>query len=175
MFTTKVNLSTFPSLTLVTGNKRDKKPLKRFYKHLHQPFSYMGLDTVFLIKKQSETFEENADGEIIASAMVSKLSAENTQYFLHALLVSPAFRGQGLARILLQQVSLFISHLQEHCHDKNNRPINLIAFADKNLQVFYQQQGYLLCSEQVLLKPLLWRYNRYLNKQANLKIFKFQI
>ena len=176
------NVSGFPQLRIVIGNKLDRKSIKRFYKSLHYSFSYMGLDTVFLIKDLSKNIDKDAkkeggnDDDIIASVVISKLSPENPQYLLHALIIAPSYRKQGLAKVLLHQVSHFMDDIKKQVcvQHRNNASISLVAFADKNLQVFYQKQGYIESTYEELLPSLSLRYRSYLKKQPNLNIFKFQ-
>lgn len=178
MISPEINHSPCTMLTFTLANKLDKKPLKRFYKNLHYPFSYMGLDTVFLLKKtvnNNDTNQQDVGDEIIASVVISKLSPENPQYLLHALLVAPAYRKQGIAAALLEQASDFIRNIKAQQATQNSQSaICLIAFADKALTAFYQKKGYIESRHDALLPPLSLRYQSYLKKQPHLKLFIFQ-
>lgn len=140
-------MNTQPTFTVVIANKSDKKSIKRFYKRINAPFSYMGIDTVFLVKKiQRQTQKENIQtstdintnthipviGEfsehIIGGVVLSQLNSDNHQYLLHALFIDENHRKKGLSTLLLKSVKDFI---QEHNNQKTKADLACILPKNK--------------------------------------------
>lgn len=156
-------MKTLSEYHLSMATKYHKNAIKRFYQDIPYAYSYMGLDQTFIIK-------EPITNQIIASVMVSKLSPDNPQYFLHALGVGFEYRQQGLASLLLKTVNTHFSQLKA----ASAHPVDLIAFAEQNLTSFYLKQGYISVQEDALLPCLGSRYLSYKKTKKSLSIFKYQ-
>jgi hypothetical protein len=134
--------------------KADKKSLLLFYKSQRYSAKFMGGDTSYFIKNLTTD-------NIIASVIISKISPDHQQCFLHALVVDHHYQKQGLATALLKYVVPL--HLP------------LVSFAKKNLSHLYQHAGMtLINTEQIdekLSNELATRYYLYLKKQKNLTAF----
>lgn len=149
------------------ADKSEKKAIKAFYRKASYSASYMGLDKVWVIK----TLETD---EVIASVIVSQIKPNATQHLLHALVVSPNFRQQGLGKTLLAKVA---NYFAQEAHHQTNNPENpqleIIVFADKSLVAYYQSHDYQLSEVDELNEELAGRYHSYQAKQPQLKILKF--
>lgn len=143
------------------AKKSDKKSILRFYKTNHYSARFIGFDNCYLIKNNEE---------IIASVIISRCDvdresivnlANKSQYFLHALVVAPAYRGAGLASMLIQSVL--------------PRYHPLVCFAQDSLSTLYLKQGFSALEsthiKQVLLPALFNRYCQYLSKESSLTVF----
>jgi N-acetylglutamate synthase-like GNAT family acetyltransferase len=125
---------------ITTASKSEKKSLMRFYKQQRYSAGLLGFDSTYIIKNSSE---------IIGAVIISALTENNPQLFLHALVIKQEFRQKKLASQLIQHAL--------HQHDNQQ----VICFADESLTHFYQNNGFYQITEQQLLQPLLMRYSRY--------------
>ena len=132
--------------------KSDKKDIFRFYKSQHYSARFMGLDQSYLIL---------LDNEIIGSVIISQITPDNHQHFLHALVIHHQYRKQGLATKLLNEV------LPDYQ--------NVVCFADVSLSSFYLankfKQTPLLEVSNRLTEQLSVRFTRYSKKKPLLNIF----
>ncbi len=138
-------------MQIIQAAKSDKKAIFRFYRVQHYSARYLGFDQVFLLKQQQE---------IIAAAMVSRITADSQYDFLHALVVDSGFQKQGLASTLLK-------------HIKQQSP-SLICFAQPKLASLYQKIAMTQQTPkqiQQLPQHLQLRYSAYLAKQPTLKVY----
>jgi len=135
-----------------TALKSEKKDILRFYKSQRYPARFIGLDHCYTIKEKHS---------IIASVIVSFLSDENKQPFLHALVTNKQYHHQGIASQLLH-------HIQTQ-HPK------VVCFADKSLRLFYLKNNMIEIEQdsvkQCLTEPLFLRFQSYQKKQQQLKLF----
>ncbi len=148
-------------LTIALANKSDKKDILRFYKANNYSARFIGFDRCYVIKNELS---------IVASVIISMGKLEqknctkalsNSQYFLHALVVDPAYQKQGLATRLLNY------SLARH------RPI--VCFAHSSLSPLYQKQGFKALRDDLvkstLTIELFNRYQQYIKHQSNLTVF----
>jgi len=137
---------------ILLAKKTDKKSILRFYKSQHYSARFIGLDYCYLVKK---------DEKIIASVMVSQITTDNSQYFLHALVVDKNHQKQGIATKLVNHVN------------QTHQPV--VCFAQPELSRFYHQCKmpelaiHLLTSQ--LNEHLSLRFQQYQKKQSDLKVF----
>lgn len=158
------------SYNIVKATKVDKKDILRFYKSQRYVARYIGQDQCYFIKMNDT---------IIACAMISA-GQENGQFWLlHALVIDKQYRGNGLARKLIQTL---ISQ-----REKSNRSTslmlegelatypNIICFADTQLKPFYISNGFTLhnTNEDIQKLPNEFRQRliRYQEKQDSLCCF----
>jgi len=138
--------------TIQKSTKADKKSILRFYKNQRYSARFIGLDQCYLLF---------IDKAIIGSVIISQISANHRQYFLHALVIDQYYRKQGLAKILLNYVQ--------------SRYQPLVCFADESLSPLYLANGFdKLCPAEIntkLTEQLSIRFARYLKKQLRLKVF----
>lgn len=135
---------------IFTAIKSDKKNLMRFYKQQGYSAGLLGFDDVYLMINSQE---------IIGAIIISALTRDNPQLFLHGLIIKQEFRQQSLASQLIQH-ALSLHKRQQ-----------VICFASEELARFYQQNDFYQTSEEKLLKPLLFRYTQY--KKTNNKLLVF--
>ena len=133
--------------------KADKKEIKRFYKKQQYSAKFMGLDHCFIAEK---------DTIIIASVIISKLTDNNQQYFLHALAVDRSYQNQGLASKLLKYATNHIATKEQ--------PTAIVCFCNPDLIPLYQKTGFNLLTQEELKQTLYSRYLLYRNKQSDLVI-----
>ena len=105
--------------------KADKKNINRFYKAQRYAASFIGQDQSYFIKHNQN---------IIACVIISA-GQENGQFWLlHALVIDPKHRGNGIASLLLRTV------IAEQVI-QNDKPVvrygKIICFADQALQALY--------------------------------------
>ncbi|GHE98014.1 GNAT family N-acetyltransferase [Thalassotalea profundi] len=136
------------TLHIITAGKNDKKRILNFYKQQHYSARFLGLDHTYFIK----------EGElIIACVIVSYITKNNPQGFLHALVVDKKYMGRKLA-----------SKLIHHCIRQH--PI-LICFAGQSLTPLYLKNKFTKGNINTLSNELLLRFNVYFNKDKQLVIF----
>lgn len=140
-------------MTFSPATKSDKKSLMRFYKQQSYSAGLLGLDNVYLLKDTSE---------IIGAVIISTLSKNSQQSFLHALVIERAFRQQTLASQLLTFA------FTQHQHQE------IFCFADETLNHFYLQNSFEKISEHQLPAPLLVRFLRVKKTKKNLLAFTFK-
>jgi len=138
--------------TITTAIKSDKKSLMRFYKQQQYRAGLLGFDTVYIIKHE---------GVIIAAVILSALIKDNSQLFLHGLVVDKNFLHQGLASDLLQY--------SQNIHSAKS----IVCFANNELSELYQKNGFALSNEKKLLSPLLARYLQYKKTNNALLVFHY--
>ena len=153
--------------SLILAKKSDKKSVLRFYKNNQYSARFIGLDTCYIIKDNDN---------IIASVIISKMPSFSnltqnlpvplsttsiSQYFLHALLVSINYRGQGLAK------SIIMHALALH------QP--LVCFAPEPLSPLYLTSGLTMIEgssiESSIDAMLHTRFKRYSRDKPNLRVF----
>lgn len=140
-------------LTFRPAIKSDKKEVKRFYKKQQYSAKFMGLDHCFIIEK---------DNTIIASAIISKLTEDNQQCFLHALVVDKNYQKIGLATELLKYAT---NHLAT-----KEQLTAIVCFCSPDLIPLYQKTGFNLLTQGDLNQTLCSRYLLYRKKQSDLVI-----
>ena len=137
------------------SEKSDKKNVLRFYKSQQYHARFIGLDYCYLL------INKNA---IIGSVIISQITPENAQYFLHALVIDSRYKNQGLASSLITFASTMHS------------PI--ICFAHEQLSPLYLANQFThLALNQVdnqLTEQISIRFNTYRKKQPNLNVFIYQ-
>jgi GNAT superfamily N-acetyltransferase len=136
------------NILIQTAVKSDKKSIKKYYKQQQYSASFMGLDTVFVIRYE---------GEIIASVIISLLKKQYTQYFLHALVVDKKYRKQGLATKLLN-----------YC---NTNGLDIICFAVDSMSGLYLGAGYTRSCQNKLNETNLLRFHQYQKSKPTLQVF----
>jgi N-acetylglutamate synthase-like GNAT family acetyltransferase len=135
---------------ITIASKSDKKSLMRFYKQQSYSASLLGYDNTYVIKYSSE---------IIGAVILSGLEENNSQLFLHALVIKQEFRQKKLASQLIQHVLL------QHATQ------SIICFADESLSNFYQINNFSQATDDQLLEPLLIRYLGYKKTNNTLLVF----
>lgn len=135
-------------LSITTASKTDKKDILRFYKQQHYSARFLGFDHCYVIKSNQQ---------IIASVIVSMITQNNNQAFLHALVVDTNYRHQHLASMLLQ-----------HCIRQH---LELVCFAQLSLAPLYINNGFVQAKINSLTPELQQRYQRYLAKNSDLLPF----
>ena len=141
------------NLTFRQALKADKKEIKRFYKQQHYSAKFMGLDQCYIV-------EDN--NHIIASVIISQLTENNQQYFLHALVVNTCYQKQGLATKLLK-------YSTNH-NAITEKPDSIVCFCSVDIISLYQKSGFKVLSQKALNHTLFSRYLLYRKKQHNLTI-----
>lgn len=152
--------------------KTDKKDIMRFYKTQRYAASYIGQDQCYFIK---------VNNEIIACVMVSAGQESGEFWLLHALVTEKAYRGKGLASILLRFIMAESKvELQQitpgNTVDKNESSLptysKIICFADKVLQLLYISNKFINYNavEDIAQLPheFQQRLSRYREKHSNL-------
>ena len=161
-----------PLYAVEKAAKTDKKDIMRFYKAQRYAASYIGQDQCYFIK---------GNNEIIACAMVSAGQENGELWLLHALVTEKAYRGKGLASLLLRFIMAESKvELQQvapgNTVDKNEpslpRYSKIICFADKVLQPLYLSNKFINYNavEDIAQLPneFQQRLSRYREKQSNL-------
>ena len=112
----------------------------------------MGYDTTYIAV-------DNYANHIIASAIVSYSSSENTQGLLHALVVAKEHRNKTIASNLITEI------ISTHT--------SVICFANESLQPFYHKFGFelVIADNSFITQTNLIRYNAYKKQQKTLAIF----
>jgi len=138
--------------TFRIANKQDKKNILRFYKSQHYSARFIGHDHCYLIL---------LNDKIIGSVIISQITADNHQHFLHALVIEVQYQKQKLASKLLKEVML---------HHKK-----IVCFADVSFSPFYFANKFkkvpLIKIDNTLTEQLSARFTRYSKKSPSLKIF----
>jgi hypothetical protein len=137
---------------IVKALKQDKKHLLRFYKQQRYSARFIGFDHTYMVKNNHE---------IIAAVIVSALTEQSPQFFLHALVVAGSFKKQGIANLLLK-------HVQQH-HN------NIICFASPPLAPLYTGRNFTVINEEQLSYQLINRFQRYKNTKPCLAIFHYNV
>jgi len=152
------------SLNIVKAKKSDKKAIQAFYKQQHYSAKLLGLDHCYLIysrNKVSDLATPLEPSDIIACVIVSQLESNNSQFFLHGLVVERSNQKQGLATCLIK-----------HALTNHN---TIVCFAQPSLSKLYTQHGMTVISEEMIsetLTPLLkLRFCAYRKKHASLLAF----
>lgn len=147
-----MTVSTTNQFTIELATKANKKAILRFYKQQRYSARFIGLDYCYIIQHHKV---------IIASVIVSKLTQDNPQYLMHALVVTQEFRQKSLASYLIQHVAAI------------HQPI--VCFAKQELASLYLKNNMRkLCDKQIetqlgsTLKP---RFNTYKQKESTLTAF----
>jgi N-acetylglutamate synthase-like GNAT family acetyltransferase len=135
---------------ITIASKSDKKSLMRFYKQQSYSASLLGYDNTYVIKYSSE---------IIGAMILSGLEENNSQLFLHALVIKQEFRQKKLASQLVQHA------LFQHANQ------SIICFADESLSNFYQINNFSQATDDQLMTPLLTRYLGYKKTNNTLLVF----
>ncbi len=158
------------SYQVVKATKVDKKDILRFYKSQRYAARYIGQDHCYFIK---------INDAIIACAMISA-GQENGQFWLlHALVIDKQYRGNGLARKLIQTL------ISQQEKSKRSTSImleselatypNIVCFADTQLKPFYISNGFILHNtcEDIQQLPIEFRQRllRYQEKHNDLCCF----
>lgn len=118
---------------------------EKFYQQQRYHASFMGNDNCFVAK---------LNNDIVGAVIVSTI---NQHHLLHALVVRPAQRRQGIA-----------SQLAKQCIS-NNTP--LYCFADKSLKSFYLRLSFKQLEICQLPHALAKRYSSYSKKNKSLLAF----
>ncbi|XQW86397.1 GNAT family N-acetyltransferase [Thalassotalea piscium] len=134
------------------ATKSDKKKILAFYKKQRYSARFLGFDQSYFITKSDD---------IIACVIVSKINANNSQLFLHALVTDKQHTHQKLASRLLQ-----------HCADNYH---SLICFADQSLTPLYANNNFTLVSSNDLCEELKHRFTIYQAKNKYLLPFAFRL
>ncbi len=132
---------------ITTAVKSDKKTLLRFYKSQRYVASFLGYDFSYFIQQ---------DDKVVACVIVSQLSKDHPQYFMHGLVVDIKYQQKGLAAQL-------IKHCQQHAP--------LVCFVSSKLTSLYLNNNFKIASCDHLTEQLSIRFNAYRKKQPELKIF----
>lgn len=167
-------------LTLRCASKADKKAIKRFYHQQHYSAKFKGLDTCYLIEVandcapehrvecQNKPFKENTK-EIIACAIISQLEPNNSQLFLHALVVHKNYQQNGLATQLLSYA------IDAKMKNSKKEITSIVCFCEPSLTSLYLKSHFICMSHEVLNPILNVRYHTYLKKESELKIMMFNV
>jgi N-acetylglutamate synthase-like GNAT family acetyltransferase len=166
--------------TLRCASKADKKAIKSFYHQQHYSAKFKGLDTSYLIEgtndcapehrfeRQNKPFKENAK-EIIACVIISQLEPNNSQLFLHALVVNKNYQKNGLATQLLNYaITAKVKNSKEDI-------TSIVCFCESSLISLYLKSHFICVSHEVLNPILNARYHTYLKKEPELKIMMFDV
>lgn len=136
------------TIEFIIANKTHKKAIKRFYKTNHYSASFIGNDVCLLARIEQQ---------IVAAVIVSQV---NSSYWLHALVVAPNYRAQGIARQLTNALQTTYR--------------TLYCFASKKLEPFYLRLGFGQINPHELPEELTSRYLSYLSTKQQLLAFKYQ-
>lgn len=131
-------------ITVLT--KTNKKALLRFYQHNRYSARFIGFDQAYYCTDEKQN--------IRASVIVSKISNDNSQWLLHALLTDKSYQQQGLA-------SALIKYCQNH-----HQP--LVCFVDEKLTTFYYTRHFKKIPSTQLSPALQTRYFAYLTNKPTL-------
>ncbi len=130
------------------STKEDKKSIKHFYKRERYSASFMGYD---------HCYTATYNNEIIGSVILSYINKTNKYALLHALYVSPLYRNNGYANELINHACNVHKHV--------------VCFADKSLDGFYKNNGFINTSSDGIPLYLQQRFNRYTIKNCHLKVY----
>lgn len=134
--------------TISQATKEEKKAIKRFYKSSQYSASYVGHDSVYLIKADCT--------KIIGSVIISQVE---DSHWLHGLVIAPEHRDRQLANRLLQQVC------PQH--------LPLFCFVSAPLKRLYLHNGFSQTDSSGLPDALALRYQAYLKNDKTLLCFRY--